>query len=95
VATLAAANFAFAFRAQLRAWWIRRKLKALFLASCPPAKSVARSSPRWQRRRARTPRAALPRAAPLVRDAAGSWRTGGLDLVLGGAFDLLQGVTGW
>jgi len=29
-----------------------------------------------------------------MRDAAGPWRTGGLDLVLGGAFDLLQGVTG-
>ena len=29
---------------------------------------------------------------PLVRDAAGKWRTGRLDLVLGGAFDLLQGV---
>jgi ATP-dependent Clp protease ATP-binding subunit ClpC len=31
---------------------------------------------------------------PLVRDAAGQWRTGRLDLVLGGAFDLLQGVAG-
>jgi ATP-dependent Clp protease ATP-binding subunit ClpC len=29
---------------------------------------------------------------PLVRDAAGSWRTGRLDLVLGGDFDLLQNV---
>jgi hypothetical protein len=27
---------------------------------------------------------------PLVRDAAGQWRSGRLDLVLGGAFDLLQ-----
>jgi ATP-dependent Clp protease ATP-binding subunit ClpC len=27
---------------------------------------------------------------PLVRDAAGKWRTGRLDLVLGGEFDLLQ-----
>jgi ATP-dependent Clp protease ATP-binding subunit ClpC len=27
---------------------------------------------------------------PLVRDAAGQWRTGRLDLVLGGDFDLLQ-----
>jgi hypothetical protein len=32
--------------------------------------------------------------AQLVRDAAGQWRTGRLDLVLGVAFDLLQGVTG-
>jgi ATP-dependent Clp protease ATP-binding subunit ClpC len=31
---------------------------------------------------------------PLVRDAAGQWRTGRLDLVLGGAFDLLQDVAG-
>jgi ATP-dependent Clp protease ATP-binding subunit ClpC len=31
---------------------------------------------------------------PLVRDAAGQWRTGRLDLVLGGAFDLFQGVSG-
>src|SRR5580704_14942923 len=31
---------------------------------------------------------------PLVRDAAGRWRTGRLDLVLGGAFDLLQDVAG-
>jgi ATP-dependent Clp protease ATP-binding subunit ClpC len=31
---------------------------------------------------------------PLVRDAAGRWRTGRLDLVLGGAFDLLQDVVG-
>jgi ATP-dependent Clp protease ATP-binding subunit ClpC len=30
---------------------------------------------------------------PLVRDAGGQWRTGRLDLVLGGAFDLLSGVT--
>jgi len=29
-------------------------------------------------------------APPLVRDAAGKWRTGRLDLVLGGEFDLLQ-----
>jgi len=29
-----------------------------------------------------------------VRDAAGQWRTGRLDLVLGGAFDLLQDVAG-
>ena len=29
-------------------------------------------------------------APPLVRDAAGQWRSGRLDLVLGGAFDLLQ-----
>ncbi len=29
---------------------------------------------------------------PLVRDAAGNWRTGRLDLVLGGDFDLLQNV---
>jgi ATP-dependent Clp protease ATP-binding subunit ClpC len=27
---------------------------------------------------------------PLVRDAAGGWRTGRLDVVLGGDFDLLQ-----
>jgi len=27
---------------------------------------------------------------PLVRDAAGKWRSGRLDLVLGGEFDLLQ-----
>jgi ATP-dependent Clp protease ATP-binding subunit ClpC len=27
---------------------------------------------------------------PLVRDAGGKWRTGRLDLVLGGEFDLLQ-----
>jgi ATP-dependent Clp protease ATP-binding subunit ClpC len=27
---------------------------------------------------------------PLVRDAAGKWRSGRLDLVLGGDFDLLQ-----
>ena len=27
---------------------------------------------------------------PLVRDAAGQWRSGRLDLVLGGEFDLLQ-----
>jgi hypothetical protein len=27
---------------------------------------------------------------PLVRDAAGKWRTGRLDLALGGEFDLLQ-----
>jgi len=32
--------------------------------------------------------------AQLVRHAAGQWRTGRLDLVLGGAIDLLQGVTG-
>ena len=31
---------------------------------------------------------------PLVRDAAGQWRTGRLDLVLGGAFDLLHDVAG-
>jgi len=29
-----------------------------------------------------------------VRHAAGQWRTGRLDLVLDGAFDLLQSVTG-
>ncbi len=29
---------------------------------------------------------------PLVRDAGGKWRTGRLDLVLGGAFDLLQDI---
>jgi ATP-dependent Clp protease ATP-binding subunit ClpC len=29
---------------------------------------------------------------PLVRDGAGKWRTGRLDLVLGGEFDLLQGA---
>jgi len=29
---------------------------------------------------------------PLVRDASGNWRTGRLDLVLGGDFDLLQNV---
>ena len=29
---------------------------------------------------------------PLVRDASGKWRTGRLDLVLGGAFDLLQDI---
>jgi ATP-dependent Clp protease ATP-binding subunit ClpC len=29
---------------------------------------------------------------PLVRDAGGKWRTGRLDLVLGGEFDLLSGV---
>jgi len=28
----------------------------------------------------------------LVRDAGGKWRTGRLDLVLGGAFDLLQEI---
>ena len=38
--------------------------------------------------------AALRAQAQLVRHAAGQWRTGRLDLVLGGAFDLLQGVTG-